>query len=135
MPTSNESAIWDPNTWSIPDHEFRIYGDERATTWAVVDEIDYHWAIQWRWNILTMHGGIRIPKPYLRRSRGEWQGSLRLRQDTLLLHVEIMKRTGVPPPSPKHRLVDHKNRDSLNCRRVNLHWVTHSMNNLNRNRK
>jgi hypothetical protein len=50
---------------------------------------------------------------------------------TFYLHVEIHKRTGVPPPSAAHIIVDHRDGDSFNCRRSNLRWATYSMNSMN----
>jgi hypothetical protein len=44
-----------------------------------------------------------------------------------------MKRTGIKPPTKKHVLVDHRTGHTLNCRRPNLRWATHSMNSRNRN--
>jgi len=125
--------FFDPNTWQCEPHEFRIYLDDRATHWAVVDEEDYHWAIRWRWN-LKQSGGRRGFKPYARRAVSTYypDGS-RLGSDSVYLHIEIMKRSGVPPPSPNHILVDHRNGKSLNCRRSNLRWATYGMNNQNVN--
>jgi hypothetical protein len=123
--------MWDPSTWVFPEHEFRIYADDRAQIYAVVDEADYHWAIQWRWSWKPSRR-FGDTKFYLRRAVGENQSGFRLRTYTLYLHIEIQKRTGVLPPSPAHKLVDHRNGLSLNCRRENLRWATHSMNSLNR---
>lgn len=91
---------FDPNTWQPDKHEFRIYGDDLAQKWVVVDEIDCHFLIQWKWN----------PKPgrrgafYLRRAVGgnRWRSVDREPVLTLYLHVEIMKRTGIEPPTPEH---------------------------------
>lgn len=116
-----------PFEW--PAREWRIYGNDHATLWALVDEIDYQWALQWRWN----------PKPgrrgfvYLRRACGGHNGKWgRGPVWTEYLHVEIMKRTGIKQPSHKHRLVDHGNGDTLDCRRYNLSWTTHQGNARNR---
>lgn len=116
----------DPNTWVFPEHEFRIYGDDRAQTWAVVDEDDYHWLIAWRWAPKVSRGGKKV---YLYRTitdrvSGNW---------SLFLHVAIMERSGVKQPSPQHVVVDHRNGDSLDCRKANLRWATRSMNRLNVN--
>jgi len=111
---------FDPRTWIEPIHECRVYGDDRAQTWAIVDEIDYQWAIQWKWSINSPHTTRKGTKEYFRRSQG---GGGRY-QPPLYLHVEIMKRAGVEPPSPAHNLVDHINGCEWDCRRSNLEWAT-----------
>jgi HNH endonuclease len=121
------SDPFDPNTWAPSTHEFRIYGDNNAQTWAIVDEEDYHYFAQWRWNWKRSPRG----KLYLRRAVGENANGLRLRTFTLYLHVEIQKRTGRLPPTKSHTLVDHRNGNSTDNRRCNLRWVTPSMNNKN----
>ena len=119
---------FNPNTWIISDHEFRVYGDDNAQTWAIVDEIDYQWAVQWRWHWKKSPCG----KLYLRRTGSEWNNGIRLCTFTLYLHVEIHKRTGIEPTSPLHNLVDHRDSDSHNCRRNNLRWLTKEQNGRNR---
>lgn len=108
-------------------HEHRIYGDNKASIWAVVDAIDYDFAIRHRWNVLRRpRGGL-----YMRRAVGENANGQRLRTYTVYLHVEIMKRTGIEPPSPEHIIVDHRNGKTLDCRRSNLRWATPKQNRAN----
>ena len=39
-----------------PDtHEYRVYTDASLQTYAVVDAVDYAWAVQWRWHINKPH--------------------------------------------------------------------------------
>jgi hypothetical protein len=99
------------------NHEHRIYGDDNASVWAVVDAEDYAYFSQWRW-CPTKACRIARRKTYLRRQIGN---------RTLYLHVEIMQRVE-PAPSPAHIIVDHMNGNSLDCRRANLRWATPSQN-------
>lgn len=115
---------FDPNTWQLSDHEFRIYGDNNAQTWCVLDEEDYLWACHWRWCWKKSQCGSM----YLRRAVGENANGLRLRTYTLYLHVEIAQRAGLPRLTPHHKIVDHRDGNSTNNRRGNLRWVTPTMN-------
>ena len=93
----------DPNVCLATQHEYRIYGDDNCSIWAVVDEEDYHWAIQWKWSPKWSRGGKKM---YLRRvghEGGRYDGT-RV-QRTIWLHVEIMKRSGKKPRTSKHQLV------------------------------
>jgi len=53
-------------------------------------------------------------------------------QTTIWLHKEIAARAYGIPKSRKKTIVDHKDGNSLNCRRNNLRWVTPSQNAKNR---
>lgn len=120
--------FFDPNTWVKPEHEFRIYGDNHANSWVVVDEEDYHWAIRYRWNWLRMHTGksLRAEKWYLRRAVSRWENGVRSVK-TALLHIEILRRFA-QPPSDAHIWAGHLDDDTSNCLRSNLGWVTPSEN-------
>lgn len=134
VPTQGDALdMWDPRTWGSCSHEHRIYGDDRAQTWAIVDEEDYQWALQWCWclNIKKSRGNPLKTKAYMRRAVGENANGQRLRTYTVYLHLEILKRSGAIPPSDQHIIGDHRNGHSLDCRRSNLRWATHSMNSRN----
>lgn len=123
----------DPNTWDcwqLPAPHY-IYGDNMAQTWAMVDDVDYQWAIQWLWHINEPAPGRKGRKRYMCRntSNGRRWGP------KLYLHVEIKKRTGRAPPSELHTQVDHKNGNELDCRRANLIWATVKQNAKTRKRK
>lgn len=110
-----------PDDPTTEPHEFRIYADDMAQTWAVVDQVDYQWAIQWRWHINKPHPLRNGTKQYFVRSNssgGDYRGP------KFYLHVEIQKRKGIPPPDPEHKLVEHLDDDEWNCRRANLEWIT-----------
>lgn len=113
---------FDPNTWRPSEHEFRIYGDDRLTTWAFVDAEDYWHFSRWLWRP-TKPSVEHRRKVYMRRTShgGRY---------TFYLHVEIMNRIA-EPPTPAHVIVDHKNGRGLDCRRSNLRWATVSENNRN----
>ncbi len=144
--------IFNPNNWPLlPPHEFKIYGDDNAQTWCTVDEEDYHFLIQWRWGWKTpnkKNQGNRVPKPYMCRKfetqiespykaggtyinpetgREVRHRKPRLQQD-LMLHIVVMRRTGIIPPDEHHHIVDHLDGDQTNCRRFNLRWATSGMN-------
>jgi hypothetical protein len=94
--------MWDPNTWRPVPHEFRIWLDDQEHRYAVLDEEDYLWAVQWRWSAkLDKHGR----KFYAFRNLTERRGGIK-NQTSLYLHVAILKRTGLlpPTPTPKNRL-------------------------------
>lgn len=115
--------MWDPNTWVFPKREYRVYGDDRASVWAIVDEVDYAWLVQWKWATKPSREGKKI---YLYRTVTQ-----RPTKHSLFMHVAIMERTGKKPPSEHHVVVDHRNGNSLDCRRENLRWATRSMNRRN----
>lgn len=118
---------FDPNNWNLEPAVLPIYGDAQASLFALVDEVDYQWATQWLWHHKWSRGRRKV---YICRQLTERLGGVRF-NSTLMLHVEIQKRTGIAPPSPAHTLVDHRDGKSLNCRRHNLRWATPGMNRLN----
>lgn len=133
----------DPNTWVKEEHEHRIYGDDREGIYAVVDEIDYQYLVQWRWKPKESrkHKGTKNPKVYLCRAESElfgadvYEDGKRIRQRctrTVYLHTVVMQRKGVPLPTTNKRIItDHANGNGLDCTRDNLRYTTLSFNNKN----
>lgn len=133
---------FDPNTWTEV-WEYRIYADDYANQYAIVDKEDYQYLIQWRWKLKESKAyGNNIPKVYLARSGHETTGPItyiegKRKQNrvcsTIFLHQEVMKRKGtLKPESDKKLIIDHANSDGLDCRRDNLRWATVSFNNKNK---
>lgn len=52
------------------DFEYRIYADDYANEYAVVDQVDYQYLVQWRWKIKQSksHKSTIKPKRYLART-------------------------------------------------------------------
>lgn len=124
---------WNPNNWNM-DWDYRIYGDDYANIYCIVDQIDYQYLIQWRWRPKESkkHKGTRKPKVYLFRPGHETIGEGIRRQPSIYIHQVVMDRKGDPKPKTNKKLIiDHKNGDGLDCRRVNLRWATISFNNKN----
>lgn len=119
--SQDQLGIRHPDDPTPEPHEFRIYADDMAQTWAVVDQIDYQWAIQWRWHINKPHPSRNGTKQYLVRSNSSGRN---YRGPKFYLHIEIMKRKGIQPPDPEHRLVEHLDDNEHNCKRENLDWIT-----------
>lgn len=122
--TITEVDPWDPNNWDLDKHEYRIYGDDNAQTWCVVDEVDYHWAIRWKWHINTPNPKVNGSKRYFVRSTSNG----RRWGPKLYLHIAILKRARRRRPSPLHIYSDHKDGNERNCRRKNLRWRTPKQN-------
>lgn len=122
--------FFDPNNWLTPEPwEWRLYLDDTASIYALVDEIDWRWAINWRWNVKR----CKRLKEYARRAVSTYnEDKTRKGARSIYLSVEIMKRTGIVPPSSAHTIVDHRNGKSLDCRRHNLRYYTVGQNNRNR---
>lgn len=108
----------------------RIYAPD-GELFALVDEIDFAWAAQWRWTPHWSRGGTKV---YMRRTGSEklqvGTRTVRFRRYfTIWLHREVLIRKGELPLTPLHKIADHLNGDELDCTRENLTWATVEENN------
>jgi hypothetical protein len=115
---------FDPRLWDFSPQSRRIYLDDKEDKFVWVDEQDYFWAITWRWHLNRPHANRNGKKQYAVRSQGRGGNYM----PKLYLHVEIMRRTGIIPPTPNFTIVDHRDGNEFNCRRSNLRWATPKMN-------
>lgn len=137
--------FFDPSTWVEEPYEHRIYADDYANEYAIVDEIDYQYLVQWRWKLSVSRAsfGTKQRKAYLARAvpvvvgkdyRDE-NGKRRQQRvtSTVYLHQIVMDRKGGEKPiTNKKIIIDHANGKGFDCRRSNLRWTTISFNNMNR---
>lgn len=116
---------FDPNFLElVTDREHYIYGDDYGNTAARVDAEDYWFFSQWRWFVKFDKRG---KKPYLFRVTDNGRAAGRQTR-SIFLHVAILERAIPVRPSPEHVIGDHRDGDSLHCRKANLRWATRSMN-------
>lgn len=111
-------------------------GDGCNAPVVLLDYEDYHWATRWLWRWTTSKQGVnRRHKVYARRNTGSHRmaNGHRTPQAWVWLHKEICLRAHGPAPDIFHTIADHKDGDTLNCRRGNLRWATPSMNRRNIN--
>ena len=100
---------------------------------AIVDEDDYAYLMQWRWNfkISSSHFSHRV---YARRTEWVRREDGSRYSNTILMHNVVLERAGQEKPAGDHWTGDHRNRKSLDNRRKNLRWATKATQTRNRRR-
>lgn len=122
-------GIFNPNNWvDDPDYVYRLQcGNSHVE--ALLDYEDYVYFSKWKWASKISKGGKKV---YFYRTSCYYEDGAKI-NFSIYLHKVVHERTGAIPPTSDHNIVDHRNGNSLDCRRTNLRWVTPSMNRKNVN--
>jgi hypothetical protein len=118
---------FDPTGWPLDLFDarpLRLGAAADPELFALLDAADFAHFSRWCWYAKGSRGSANL---YLCRTQTVRSAAGRADR-CLYLHVEVMRRSGVEPPSSHHVLVDHRNGDTLDCQRANLRWATRSMN-------
>jgi len=109
-----------------------IYCGKDGRYEAIVDEDDYAYLMQWRWNY-KISSSKHSHRVYARRGGGRGNGGKGDVCPTILMHVEILNRAEGPKPY-EGATGDHKNCNTLDNRRENLRWASRNVQNGNQKR-
>jgi hypothetical protein len=133
---------FDPRTWDTepaPDATFAICLSNRWDLNVLLDYQDYVWAKDFLWchtygsgKYLPWMNALERPDGIYARRSVQIDGFLpsgRPRYGNLFLHCEILTRW--KGPRRPYRIGDHRNGNTLDCRRRNLRWATKSQNSKN----
>lgn len=126
--------MWDPNNWDLTERVYKILLTPRLTYEVTVDYVDYAFFTTFLWQAKVFKRHARR-KQMIYAYRSTYDRERKSRGKSLYLHIEIMKRMGVEQPTPEHKLVDHIDGNTFNCKRDNLQWATYAMNRVRGNKK
>lgn len=120
----------DPRAWDIDAPRERVIylSNTDASLVALLDEVDWEWARQWKWSFVTSKKRKNGTEKYY---AGRTQRASNGAYHHVYLHKEVVQRACGEPPTTVHTIGDHRNGNSLDCRRENLRWATPSMNRMN----
>ena len=90
--------------------------------YAVLDLEDWWDATVLRWGI-----GVSRHKDF-----NKFYGRRTENGVTIWLHKWVCERAHGPPPTSDHRIADHLDGNSLNCRHSNMRWATDQTNSQNK---
>jgi len=119
--------FWNPNTWGEFPQTCRVY-DPDGERFAIVDAIYFPLLARHKWNIRP----DLYTAGYFRRAAGNGPHNGGTGVYTVYLHLEVVRLAELRPPSRRHTIVDHIDRDTFNCIQANLRWVTPRQNAENR---
>lgn len=125
---------FDPTTWDReqPEDVCYLHLSSRIDCYAVLDRQDYEWAKAFGSGLWchTYGSGDMDPETGVMQRPDNIYARKCVGGRTLFLHREITRRAHGPPPLDNY-MSDHKNGDTLDCRRRNLHWQTRAQNAMN----
>lgn len=105
---------------------------DRIDCYAILDRCDYEWARSLGsglWCHTYGSGDIDPETGIISRPKNIYARKC-IGKRTIFLHREVTRRA-FGPPTLLNMVSDHKNGETLDCRRANLHWVTRSYNAIN----
>jgi hypothetical protein len=122
---------FDPRDWPVPQPEDTCFISlsSRVDCHAIVDRVDYEWALAVGSGLWchTYGSGEMCPETGVMQRPDGMYARKTVGGRTLFLHREICRRAHGEPPLDNY-MADHHNGHTLDCRRVNLSWATRSQN-------